>query len=214
MESESAFLNTIVTLRTQEQITIFTKLQAVADWEEKEVLAFLESEHKMERTDWANDSLPFDANAALWAAKIIYHAAQLLLIREGTAKDLTKLFPDFDKEIKVATQLSADLTLRFLPPIIIQLKLTDSDDALIPILEKMLATFHYSAIGYNLELILEDWATVLTDPTFKKLYLERIVAKEDYYLAEIPYINQQLNASFGLYKNQIWSTLKTINQNQ
>lgn len=212
MNIPSSFYNTIVALRQQERITLFTKMQDIAAWEDKEVIELLKSEFEKERLSWTLMDIPFNEQAAIWAAKTIYNAAQLLMLRGGTAKNLDNLFPSYKNGINNSSILSADLCLRFLPQIVMQLKITDAEDLLIPILENSLKTFHYSAIGFEVELGIEDWAQVLSDVHFKKLYLERIVIKQDYHLAEMPYINQQLNATFGLYKNKFWSNLKTINQ--
>jgi hypothetical protein len=54
------------------------------------------------------------------------------------------------------------------------------------------------------------WEEELKDKTYRKLYLERIVEKKSYKLAEIPYINQLLIAEFGIYKDIYWKELKII----
>lgn len=203
-----------MTLRKNEEMVIFTKQQAIYGSEIKQAVAFLQSEFEAERLDWMDDSLPFDAEAALWSAKIVYYTAQLLLVREGSAKDLPALFPAFSGAVKVSAQLTADLLLRFLPALIKQLKLIDTGDPLIVILEEILKTFHYSAIGYDIEIPSENITAQFANPVFKKLYLERIVARQDYKRAEIPYINKELTALFGLHKSKIWNTLNIINQEQ
>lgn len=55
-----------------------------------------------------------------------------------------------------------------------------------------------------------NWEEELKDKTYRKLYLERIVEKRAYQLAEIPYINQLLIAEFGIYKDIYWKELKII----
>jgi hypothetical protein len=49
---------------------------------------------------------------------------------------------------------------------------------LIIILENILTEFHYSGIGYDLDLKTVNWEAELKDPTYRKLYLERIVEKK------------------------------------
>ena len=107
--------------------------------------------------------------------------------------------------------MSADLSLRFLPQIISVLQNADPEDALVKMLENILKEFHYSAIGFDLDLENINWEEELKDKTYRKLYLERIVEQKAYSLAEIPYINQLLIAEFGMYKDIFWKELKTIN---
>ncbi len=141
----------------------------------------------------------------------MYHSAQLYLIRENTAKDLNKLIPPFNGKRDVSAILSADLSLRFVPQIILALQRADPEDRLIKLLENILIRFHYSAVGFDLELGNISWEEELKDNTYRKLYLEKIVEKKSYQLAEIPYINNLLISEFGLHKDVLWRELKIMN---
>lgn len=211
MENKSPFLDTLFLLRKEECITIFTDLQEISKKEEQEAADYFESEFEKERLEFLFDQISCDRETAVWAAKVMYHSAQLHLIRENTAKDLNKLIPQFKEKKDISSILSADLFLRFLPQIIAVLQSADPEDALIKMLENILIQFHYSAIGYDLELKNIHWEEELKDETYRKLYLERIVEKKAYSLAEIPYINQLLIAEFGMYKDIFWRELKIIN---
>ncbi|MFP7657641.1 hypothetical protein [Chryseobacterium proteolyticum] len=74
--------------------------------------------------------------------------------------------------------------------------------------------FHYSGVGYDLDLENMNWQEELKEPTYRKLYLERIVEKRAQRLAEIPYINKLLVAEFGLHKDEFWRELKIINEEE
>ena len=110
----------------------------------------------------------------------------------------------------MASIVSADLSLRFLPQVIEVLQAADSEDPLVKMLEHMLQQFHYSGVGYTLELGNINWEEELKDKTYRKLYLERIVEKKAYQWAEIPYLNQLLIAEFGMYKDLFWRELKIV----
>ena len=213
MKTASSFFKTLYNLRKNGNIIVFSKLHRVSAAEAKEVQTLLQSEFELESMEFPA-AVPFDAPGALWAAQTIFYSAQLLLIRENTIKDLATLFPEIKGEISLPAKLSADLSLRFLPEIFAQLNIADSKDPLLPVLERFLKQFHYSSIGSDITPEVTDWESELADPIFRKLYLDRVVAKKDYKRAEIPYINQLLHAAFGLYKSQFWQSLKTINQEQ
>lgn len=211
METQSPFLDTLFLLRKDECITIFSDLKEISKKEEQDAADYFETEFEKERVEFLSDQINCDRETAVWAAKILYHSTQLYLIRENTAKDLNKLIPKFKGTKNVSSILSADLSFRFLPQIIVALQNADPEDQLIKMLEEILLQFHYSGIVYDLDLGKINWEEELKDKTYRKLYLERIVENKAYTLAEIPYINQLLMAEFGMYKDIFWRELKIIN---
>lgn len=210
MENKSPFLDTLFLLRKEGTLTIFSDLKTLSEKEEKEAEDFFESEFEKERLDFLSDKIPFNKEAAIWAAKVLYHSAQLYLIRKDTAKNLEKLIPQYQGEKNTSAILSADLSLRFLPQLLDALQIADSTDPLVKMLENILHQFHYSGIGLDLNLEKINWEEELKNKTYRKLYLERIVEKKAYKLAEIPYINQLLIAEFGMYKDIFWRELKIV----
>lgn len=210
LENKSPFLDTLFLLRKEESMTVFSEIQDISKKEEQDAVHYFESEFQKERLEFFLDKVEFDSETAVWAAKVLYHSAQLHLLRENTSKDLHQLIPMFKGKKTISAILSADLSLRFLPQIVEVLQITDSQDPLIKMLENILIEFHYSAVGFDLNLENINWEEELKDKTYRKLYLERIVEKKDYKLAEIPYINQLLIAEFGMYKDEFWRELKII----
>lgn len=209
MEKKSAFLDTLFLLRKEECITIFSDIHEISKKEEQDAADYFQAEFEKERLEFLSDTLVCDTETAVWAAKVVYYSAQLHLIRENTAKDLNKLIPSFKGKKDISAILSADLSLRFLPQIVSALQVSDPEDPLVKMLENILKQFHYSAVGFDLDLEDINWEEELKDKTYRKLYLERIVEKKSYQLAEIPYLNQLLIAEFGLHKDVFWKELKT-----
>ncbi|PWN65153.1 hypothetical protein C1631_020700 [Chryseobacterium phosphatilyticum] len=199
-------------LRNNECITLFSNLLKISIQEEEDAAAYFETEFEKERLEFLSDKVICNTKAAVWAAKVLYYSAQLYVIRENTEKDINDLITVFKGRRDVSEILSADLSLRFLPQIIIALYSTDPEDVLIKMLENILTKFHYSGIGYDLDLKDVNWEKELEDNTYRKLYLERIVEKRDYKLAEIPLINKLLVAEFGMHKDAFWRELKIITE--
>lgn len=210
MENKSPFLDTLFLLRKEGTLTVFSDFKTLSEKEEKDAEDFFESEFEKERLDFLSDKIPFNKEAAIWAAKVLYHSAQLYLIRKDTAKDIEKLIPQYQGEKNTSAILSADLSLRFLLQLVDALQIADPTDPLVKILENILQQFHYSGIGLDLNLEKINWEEELKNKTYRKLYLERIVEKKAYSLAEIPYINQLLIAEFGMYKDVFWRELKIV----
>lgn len=205
------FLETIYHLRTIEQIILYDKVMEVTAQEEKETIEFLRDEFDKEKLEYPFEAPKFDEEASIWASKIIYFATQLLLNRSDTKKDLVKFLPVFKNHVTVATMLSADLCLRFLPQIIQEFKNIDADDVIIPMLENHLKMFHYSAIGFENEKAIIDYK-LFDNQCFKQLYLNRVTNIKDSFLSKIPELNKMLQGNFGDYSKVFWKNFEIENK--
>jgi len=203
---KTPFLDTIYHLRTIEQVILYDKIMTISKAEENEIILFLETEFEKEILEYPGIAPNFNSQAALWAAKTVYLAAQLLLNREHKISDLSLLLPEH-KVNDASAILSADLCLRFLPQIIEKIKKIDPEDLIIPILEKHLFQFHYSAIGS--EIISEniDYGNISENECLLQLYLDRIVQRKAIKWAQSDFIQKQLEIGFGDYRKIFWAQL-------
>ena len=229
------FSKTIEHLRHYEEIFLFGNLLSISETEKESVIDLLEIEYKIESVEYPQPVPIFDKNAAFWAAKIVYTAAQLMLYRETEIKDLPLLFPSFESEfnqknennfenqskITSSQMLSADLCLRFLPAILINAQTIDPEDELIAILEKELLKFHYSAIGYGFRfekkeeiqatILNSDLELLFLDKSFLQLYVDRVFEKKELSFTFIPQIKNQLKSNLGMYGNEFWKEFELEN---
>lgn len=201
------FFDTISLLRNNEQVLLYTKLMAVPPAEALYVKEFLKNEYEKESTTYPKHFPAFDADAALWASKIIYHASQLILYRENKSTELENILPPFENTITASAILSADLCLRFLPHILEQVNFIDSADDLRNLLEKHLQQWHYSGIGYALPVEDLDFETIQTDPSLMQLYMDRVMQKKVGKLAALPPLKEKIMAAMGDYKQIFWKEL-------
>ncbi len=201
------FLDTIYHLRTIEQVILYNKIMKISETEEKETLAFLETEYEKEILDYPFVAPVFNPKAAMWASKMVYCSAQLLLYREHKLSDLDVFLPDFSGVLDASAMLSADLCLRFLPQIANEINRIDVEDTVLPILKKHLHSFHYSAVGFDLEIEKLNLDIVFSNNCLKQLYLNRIVERKAIKFAILPTINQSLMANFGDYKKEFWKEM-------
>lgn len=212
MEKTLPFLETIYHLRTIEQIILYNKVMQVTAEEENEIIAFLQNEFEREQLNYPFEAPNFNANAALWASKIVYFSAQFLLNRQNTHKDLNAFLPNCKENLTASTFLSADLCLRFLPQIVQEFKSIDTTDVIIPILENHLQTFHYSAIGFPNSYEKINF-TLFENKCFKQLYLNRITIQKDIALSKIPELNKMLQSNFGIYSKRFWNNFEPLTEN-
>lgn len=206
-KTKSSFLDTIYHLRTIEQIILSDKLLTISKQEENDTISFLETEYERETLEYPGVAPKFNSDAAIWAAKTVYLAAQLLLYREHKITELALLLPDFNGTEDASAILSADLCLRFLPQIIAEMKKIDPDDIIIPILEKQLFQFHYSAIGFEIEMEKINFDIAASDDCLQQLYIDRIVHRKAIKFTESDFIKKQLEIGFGDYQKIFWAQL-------
>lgn len=209
---QNYFLNMVQHLRQHEEVMLFGNILRIDEADAAETVAYLQEQYRAESLEYPYTAPPFDAAAALWAAKTMNMAAQLLLYRENKPDDLESLFPPFGREPDSAGILSADLCLRFLPDTLRELRLIDSLDPLILILENILLQWHYSGISYPLDLSKTDPETGLADPCVRQLYIDRIIHYKNISLAQHERFRNHISAALGLYAPGYWKEFQTEKQ--
>lgn len=203
--SESHFLQSIYQLRTEEHIILYQQQFEIQNDEEKDVCNFLKDEFTEEQFEHPTPHLAFDEAAALWAAKIIYTSAQLLLYRQQDSIDLEKLLPYYEAPTLTAeAMISADLCLRFLPGIVLQFENMHPTDPAIERFEHILNTFHYSRIGYSAIDQPIDTSLLAQHKGFELLYINRIVERKDVVLAKHPTLHRTIQVYLGLHTHTFW----------
>ncbi|OOV18957.1 hypothetical protein [Flavobacterium sp. LM4] len=206
-KTKTSFLDTIYHLRTIEQVILYDKLITISKEEETDTVSFLEAEYEREILEYPGIAPKFNTAAGLWASKTVYFAVQLLLHRAHKISDLALLLPDYNGKMDASAILSADLCLRFLPQIIAEMKRIDPEDLVIPILEKHLIQFHYSAIGFEIDTEKMNYDIVSVDDCLRQLYIDRIVHRKAVKFAQSDFIKKQLEIGFGDYKKIFWAQL-------
>lgn len=205
------FYETIFQLRTNEEIILYDKLIYFKDDDESLVKEFLQIEFDVESINHPFSSPKYNAEAAIWAAKIVYTACQILLYRVHKTTELTALLPLFHQPITSESILSADLCLRFLPQILADAKRIDPEDPLIPHLESILIQWHYSGIGIELDLENLNFDSIFGNPCLEQLYLDRVIEKKDRKRVQLPQLHEKIRATLGNYAEIFWNEFTKLN---
>lgn len=201
------FYNTIVNIRTNEELVLYNRLSNLLSEENSLVTDFLKNEYHTECLNYPFKPPPFDEKAALWSAKILYLTCQLILNRENDIEEIKKLLPFYQEEINASSILSADLCLRFLPQTLVETKHIDPDDELIDIVEKHLVQWHYSSIGYPLKIDSLNLNELSNNECLLQLYADRIILKKDKIRAENPLLLPKIKEIMGIYTDLFWKEL-------
>ncbi len=196
------FIFVIRSLRTQELLAMHGHFIPF-EGEGKEILEYLEKEFRVESETWPSGQYAFNQDAALWAAKMIYNASQLLINRSEVYSEVVEHISNYKGEININTVLSIDLTLRFLPSIIEKLKQIDLDDLLITDLEAIGRHWHYSYMSSVTDEAGIDFSWVERDALMLQLYAEKLSIVNNSILMKTQFIDTYMKATLGLYKNQL-----------
>jgi hypothetical protein len=202
------FLKMIKHLRREEEVVLFGNVISINRQEGNQAADFLISEFQAESLEYPHTPPSFNTDAALWAAKTVYRAAQLMLYRENKIVEVEDLLPSYDAAIDPSAILSADLYLRFIPDIISHLKLIDPEDPLIKILEQQLIIWHYSGVGYPLNIDELNINNAYSQSCLLQLYANRIIANRRLPLATHPFFINAVSASLGMFASEIWKDFK------
>lgn len=199
------FFQTIQNLRQNEELMLMENLLILPQKEMQAVARFLEEEYRKEALNFPYTAPEFNEAAAIWGAKTVYFAAQLLLYRENKIEDLEALFPKYENDINAGAILSADLCLRFIPAILIELRLIDIEDPLIEQLELILTSWHYSAIAYKQTIGELDFEIIVLNPCLLQLYADRVIKYKRLKLAQHGAMQAMIQANLGAHKTAFWS---------
>lgn len=210
--ADNYFLDMIENLRKNQEVLLYNNILKIDQYQTEDVIIFLQKEYEEEAIGYPYQAPDFDSNAALWAAKTIYVAAQLILYREHKESDLEALLPGFDQEITPSAIVSSDLCLRFLPDMLMQLKLIDQEDSLITILENILVQWHYSGVHYTLNKEQLDFSLLATNECVKQLYSNRIIEYKKIGLAQHSVFRELIAANLGMYSGEFWNDFKKLTE--
>src|SRR5579859_2501839 len=129
------FLDTIRHLRNHEEMVIYDRFTPDKKVDEDAVIEVLRAHYAQESLEYPGVAPAFEPNAAAWAARTVYTAAQFLLHREKGVERTKAHFPSFPGVPTSGAILSADLCLRFLPDIVRKTKELSPEDWLAEMLE-------------------------------------------------------------------------------
>lgn len=199
------FFDAIKQMREQEELLLYNYVLSIGAEDEEATRQYLEAAYQLEKSSYPFTAPPFDAEAACWAARYVYIGAQLMLYRKHEPEQLPELLPSYTGKQTAGAILSADLCLRFVPAMINELRLHDAQDLLIPMLEKQLATWHYSGIATRDHTPELDFSEISNNPCLHQLYADRVVQYKHLPRAQHPALATTIAANLGNHAAHFWN---------
>ncbi|MFT3680425.1 MAG: hypothetical protein QM791_09150 [Ferruginibacter sp.] len=201
------FYDTISGLRQQEELILYDRMIKFLPDDDQLVTDFLKIEYDAECIGYPYSAPPFNAAAALWSAKVVYTFGQLILTREQPEKELGQLLPASGMEVTAGAILSVDLCLRFLPALVQHMQRIDPTDAVLNIARQHLQQWHYSGIGFELDIEQINMNPVTDNNCLLQLYADRTITKKDIKKAMLPGLLPVIKASLGIHAAKFWKEL-------
>ncbi|MBI1286256.1 MAG: hypothetical protein GC178_01645 [Flavobacteriales bacterium] len=197
-------------MRESEEVILYDNILFVTESDRTELGIYLKEQYAFEQVEYPSNAPSFNANAAIWAAEVVYVSAQLLLHRKHQDGELEDLLPNWENDIDASAILSADLCLRFLPALGKHLSVIEPEDKLIPIIETILNTWHYSGIPSIKDVSDLNFERILADSCVLQLYVDRVIEYQRQDLARLYVLQPWVKASLGIHSNHYWSTFTEL----
>ncbi|WP_157543790.1 hypothetical protein [Mucilaginibacter paludis] len=151
----------------------------------------------------------FDAAAALWAAQYLYHATQLMMLRNLGASVIDEYLQPFSGPANADAIYSADLILRHLPSLLRLGSGIAPGDELVKRLRQTAAQWPYSSVGLNIEPEV-DTAIIMAHPSLKYTYLDRIIQHADTGRLKGATERAALDEILGMHQPLLWPGLELL----
>lgn len=154
----------------------------------------------------------FDAAPATWAAQYLYHAVQLIMIRDLDEEAIREHLKTFDGTKSSETIFSVDLVFRYLPDLFKLAKGLAPDDPLVKQLKTEALKWPFSSVGIDLTEEINE-STILGHPSLRYAYMDRIIAMRDEKRLNKPELTELAREVLGEHAADLWPGLELIAQN-
>jgi len=131
------------------------------------------------RLELACEPPAFSPEAAAWGAVVLYRGCQCLVFRDiGEAAVRAWLAGACPAAQSASTAYSVDLTLRYLPDLLLLARGIAADDPLVECLMRLAKEWPLSSVGVD-GLGTVDLGPFIEDRSLRQLYVDRIIERRD-----------------------------------
>ena len=197
----TSFLNDLLTTGS---VTLAGRPQPfeVADLRAAE--ARLGAYHTQDALEMPGNAPPFEAAAASWAVRYLYHAIQLALVRELDEAVIQQQLADFPGTVTPEVIYSVDLTFRYLPDLLRLAKGLAPGDALVARLQATARQWPLSFVGTEPPAAAEAETVILAHPALAQAYIDRIIRTKDQAHAAQSHLAPLVSAALGAHASTLW----------
>ena len=141
-----------------------------------------------------------EIQAGAWALGVLYRACQALVYRDIESETVKKwLREPCPRRADAAVHYSVDLSFRFLPDVLRLGRGIAVDDPLVTGVTELLAEWPLSSVGVK-DLPVCEVDLLLHDPALRRLYIDRVIEKEDLARLADARVAEQVRAAIGVHR--------------
>ncbi|MFC0513867.1 hypothetical protein ACFFGT_06640 [Mucilaginibacter angelicae] len=145
----------------------------------------------------------FEPDAALWAARFLYQATQLVLLRDLDETVIDQYLQPYPGETSAAAIYSVDLIFRHIGGLFKFSSGLAPDDPLVKRLKETMAAWPFSSVGLKIEP-LATTDTIFTDASLKYAYLDRIIQHKDHARLKGEPEKNTFDEIMGMHQALLW----------
>lgn len=135
--------------------------------------------------------------SALWAAALLYRGCQAFAYRDMSAELLEEaLSIPCPEQVDASVLYSVDLTWRYLPDLRAMARGFSPEDPLVKALDGLAARWPFSSVGLPVP-IETDVEPILDHPCLRRVYVDRILARQDHLRAKHPRVRDAIREAVG-----------------
>lgn len=145
------------------------------------------------RLDAPATAPPLDLQAAQWALSALAWSVALLVDRANTSTSLPQQLVDSQPSGDTAQQhWSVDLAFRYLSEVFLRARAMASEDALVPELGALCSRWPLTIVGTQIPWNETSGQIILEDECLRRVLLDRIAARRDKRLRELPLLKRYI----------------------
>jgi hypothetical protein len=165
--------------------------------------------YESDKLEMSHEVPMFDQDAALWAVQYLFHAVQLVQLRELGDDVIDQYLRPYPGEYTPSSIYSVDLLFRYLAPLFKFSSGISPDDPLVNRLHRTAAAWPFSSVGLNITG-LANTSMIFSSLSLKYTYMDRIVLHRDVSRLTGPVEIILLQEILGLHQAQLWPGLELL----
>ncbi|MBO0358100.1 hypothetical protein J0X19_09110 [Hymenobacter sp. BT186] len=190
-------------LFTTGQATVVGQLDPFTPADLHQATLLLQEAYAEDKLHLPHTAPPFSAEAALWAAQVLYRAVQLTLLRDLDDTAVRASLTHYPNPINPAVVYSADLTLRYLPDLLHLAKGLAPADVLVTRLRELAQHWPFSFGGPE-PAAPQQLEPVLGHPALRAAYADRIIEARNLVRAQQAETAILIREALGHYAAELW----------
>jgi len=157
--------------------TVAHKVLPFDSVDEQATAQFLEQVYFQNAVHLPASPPPYNAEAAMWGVKYLYHSCQFALLRATKPEKIIEELAPWDKPVDASTIISVDLTLKHLPHLHHIIDRLAPGDVLLEQIKGCAAAWPMSSVGIKTEQV-DQLNILLADPCLRMEYRDRIITQK------------------------------------